>query len=356
MRKLLSSTYLALTLSIAVTCLWVFWGVIEMFHEGWYAPFEWLFFLLPAGVMFALTLIALRLPRVGAILFAAIGIGFGALVLWQYRPGGGRSAGMTLGNLLSWVPVWLFPVVIGILYYLGRGQPRRRIHYLAAIGAPALLGLALAIEPAYRLSQRVDDGYLGERFIQGNGVALYWAPAGHGWNRSGGLTWNEIALYGRGGVGLTGKRFGMDGLCNGVADWTQHCATTEDMQFYNVCLYLDRDGIQLMPTKQGIWRMPTTDELVRSLTRSNANSRCAWNRVGGAPRMDATVRLSTVACEVKPDKETPLWDPRSRVIYYWAADEASAGDAYIVVYNGEVWEVSKFTALGSRGYRCVRQK
>jgi len=46
----------------------------------------------------------------------------------------------------------------------------------------------------------------------------------------------------------------------------------------------------------------------------------------------------------------------ARVIYYWTADEANAGEARVVTYNGGVWTVSKFTALGSRGFRCVREE
>ena len=343
-RKPLSSTNVALTLSILVTCLWTFWGVSEMFHEGWYTPFEWLFFLLPAGATLALTLVALRWPRVGAALFAAIGLGFGGLVLWQFRPGGGRSAGWTPARLLSWVPVTLFLVIVGRLFYRGRAQRRRRTHYLVAVGLPLLLGAALAVEPAYRVAHRVDDGYRGERFIQGNSVALHWAPAGPGWNRDGGVAWNEVGLYGKGDLGLEGKRFGIDGLCDGAGDWAAHCATGEDMRAYNVCLYLDREGTRLMPTRQDIWRMPTTDELVRSLVRRGGNAGCAWEGDEGRP-----------PCEVRPDKETPLWDPQSRVIYYWTANEADAGGAYFVVYHGAVGVVSKFTAMGSRGYRCVRE-
>jgi hypothetical protein len=344
MRKLLSPTTIAPILSVLVTCLWVAWGVPEIFHEGWYAPCEWLLFLLPACIMLTLTLIALRWPRVGAVLFAAIGLGFGGLVLWQYRPGSGRSAGWSLVNLLSWVPVTLFLMLIGVLFYLGRRQIRRRTHYLVAVGVPLLLGLALAVKPAYRVSRRADDGYRGERFIQGNAVALHWAPAGPGWDREGGVTWNEIALYGKGTVGSEGKRFGMDGLCNGSGGWAAHCATEEDMRSHNVCLYLNREGTQLMPTRQNIWRMPTTDEMVRSLVRHGVNAGCAWDGTTGRP-----------SCDTRPDKETPLWDPQARVIYYWTADEADDDTAYFVVYHGEVVAVPKFMALGSRGYRCVRE-
>lgn len=73
LRKWLSPANVAWLLSVLITCLWVLWGVPEMFNEGWYAPFEWLFFLLPASAMLALTLLALRWPRMGAALFVALG-------------------------------------------------------------------------------------------------------------------------------------------------------------------------------------------------------------------------------------------------------------------------------------------
>jgi hypothetical protein len=342
-RLRISCANIALVLSILVTCLWVLWGVIEMFHEGWYAPFEWLFFLLPAMAMLSLTLIALRLPRVGAALFIAIGVGLNGLVLWQFRPGGGRNADWTLINLLSWVPVTLLPVVIGLFDFLGRGQRRRRFHYLVAIGVPFLLGIVLAVEPAYRVSQRTNDGYLGERFIQGNGVTLHWAPDGPGWDRDGGVSWNEIALYSKGDIGFEGKRFGTDGSCNGSGDWARHCATEEEMRAYNVCLYLNQEGTQLMSTRQNAWRMPTTDEVVRSLVRHGENAGCAWHRSTGRP-----------PCVVSPDKESPLWDPNIRLIYLWTAEEVGMGEAYFIAYHGDVGALWKFSAMGSRGYRCVQ--
>jgi len=65
MREFVSPGNLALSFCALVTSLWVFWGVTEMFHEGWYAPFEWLFFLLPTAISLALALIALTWPCVG---------------------------------------------------------------------------------------------------------------------------------------------------------------------------------------------------------------------------------------------------------------------------------------------------
>lgn len=81
MKEILSPGNLALFLCILVTCLWTFWGVTEMFHEGWYAPFEWMFFLLPSGACLALTLVALTWSRFGGGLLIVVGIAFYAVML-----------------------------------------------------------------------------------------------------------------------------------------------------------------------------------------------------------------------------------------------------------------------------------
>ena len=51
-----------------------------------------------------------------------------------------------------------------------------------------------------------------------------------------------------------------------------------------------------MAEPQDVWRMPTVDELVRSLVRRGENAGCAWD--GEQKR---------AACRVAPDKEMPLW-------------------------------------------------
>lgn len=342
--------YVGTALCVLVTTLWTSWGVVEMFHEGWYRPFEWLFFLLPAGVCLVLTLVALTWPRLGGWLLMAVGGVFYAGQLWRaaarYR--------LTLNMVLSWFPVSGLLLLVGLLFLLeGRRKRsvvasadsrwwRRNLRYLIAIGVPFLLGIGLSIEPAIRVSSRVDDGYRGERLIEGNGVVLTWAPTGPGWvTGTAAPAWNEIALYGVTPVGFAGKEHGHGGQCN--KDTDVGCPTATDMQRYNVCRYLSEDGTRLMDAPQGFWRMPTTDELVRSLVRHGQNARCTWDGEPGRAQ-----------CKILPDKETPLWDPKAPVIYYWSADEHDAALAYKVAYNGRVDVLHKFSGLGSCGYRCVR--
>jgi hypothetical protein len=47
--------------------------------------------------------------------------------------------------------------------------------------------------------------------------------------------------------------------------------------------------------------------------------------------------------ERTPDKESPLWDIHSKIIYYWTADTSAAdvNRAYIIVYDGGVYDRRK---------------
>jgi len=60
----------------------------------------------------------------------------------------------------------------------------------------------------------------------------------------------------------------------------------------NLCLYLSADGTTLMDEPQNIWRMPATDEIIRSLGRHGEHAGCRWQGEFG--------RL--VMCRVLPDK------------------------------------------------------
>ena len=171
--------------------------------------------------------------------------------------------------------------------------------------------------------------------IVGNGVTLTWAPQGPGWNwrqpEGWNPSWDRLARYGMPPVGL-GDKGGPQG---------QH-ATLDDMQRTGLCAYLSEDGATLMPEPQYIWRMPSTDELVRSLVRDGQHAGCTW---------DGQAKKAT--CRVRPDKETPLWDPAA-AIYYWAGDQENQEDAWYVSYNG--WARSQQKSWGNprHGHRCVR--
>ncbi len=188
------------------------------------------------------------------------------------------------------------------------------------------------------LLTRVDDGDRGARLIEGTGVTLIWAPKGPGWNWKqpwGGYpSWDHIALYGVPPVGFEDKL--------GYAD--RH-ATMKDMETTGLCRYLSEDGLTLMDEPQDIWRMPTTDEIVRSLVQHGENAGCTWD--GEAGNAD---------CSGRPNKDTPLWAPDEEPIYYWSADEYDEHEAYYVSYNGSmIAHQPKSWGNPRHGYRCVRE-
>ena len=140
--------------------------------------------------------------------------------------------------------------------------------------------------------------------MQGNGGNLIWAPDGPGWPRTG-VHWYAAQ---------------------------------------QVCQYLDEDGLTLALAPQHIWRLPTVDEAVRSMARHGQNSSGVWD----AENAKATYRT-------RPDKESPLWNVYSQVIYWWTATEVDGERANIIVYDGKVWPRAKQFGPAYLGFRCVKQ-
>jgi hypothetical protein len=287
--------WIAVALSLAVTCVWAFWGIIENFHEGWY--YESLpanvglmvaQYLSPMLLFMGVTCASVFWPRVGAGLHGILAL----LVGWFFE------AWTHTVTLLLLLPL----VGLGTLYWFGRPQPRK-IAASLAIGLPFLTLIAFGIEPAFRVSQRLNDGNLEARLVHGNGLTLIWAPDGPGWPREG-------------------------------ADW---------VEAKQACEYLSEDGVTLAPVAQHIWHLPTVDEAVRAMARHGQNSGGVWD----AASAEATY-------EIRPDKESPLWNVHSRVIYWWTATEPDEDRAYIIVYDGEVWPRAKQFGPAYLGFRCVK--
>jgi hypothetical protein len=88
--------------------------------------------------------------------------------------------------------------------------------------------------------------------------------------------------------------------------------------------------------------LPTVDEAVRSMTRHGQNSGGEWNPETG-----------TATYAIPPDKEPPLWNIHSQVIYWWTATELDDERAFIIVYDGKVWPRTKQFGPAYLGYRCV---
>ena len=56
-----------------------------------------------------------------------------------------------------------------------------------------------------------------------------------------------------------------------------------------------------------------------------------------------------------PDKEAPLWNPNSGVIYWWTGSLDAKGSVYRMVFDGNVGPLSKSFKMDSLGFRAVRE-
>jgi hypothetical protein len=197
----------------------------------------------------------------------------------------------------------LIPLIgIGALYWFGRPQPQK-IAAALVVGLPMMTLIIAGIKPALRVSQRIDDGNIQARLVQGNDLDLIWAPAGPGWPNAGG-TWHEAQ---------------------------------------QVCQQLGENGLTITPVQKNIWRLPSVDEAVRSLARHEKNSEGVWDP-----------ETAKASYKTTPDKESPLWNPHSQVIYWWTATEIDEERAYIIVYDGKVWPRTKNISPDYLGFRCVK--
>jgi hypothetical protein len=195
------------------------------------------------------------------------------------------------------------PVLTGVLFLLRRPTPKR-LAYAISTGIPLLIVIGFGAEPAVRVSTRFDDGDRGARRVEGNGVTLLWAPAGPGWTRNGLVSWDQAVARAR---------------------------------------HLNEDGKTLADEPQDIWRLPSREEIVRSLTRGGRNAGGTWDS-----------QSERANYERRPDKESPLWDPYAPLIYLWTSERAEEDRAWIVVYHGGVIAKPKAVGSPSFGFRAVR--
>jgi hypothetical protein len=327
----------ASVLMICFTAFWTYWGTAEMYHEGWWGPwYNRLPYLAPIAVTLLPALLAFKWPRVGGIFI----LGFGVFAFFFF------------GNDVSFIGLLI--AVVGVVFlidgFVKRRAPtqespapwwRKNWRYLLILGIPLMIAAGVSAVMLPVVLTRIDDGDHSARLVEGNGVSLIWAPEGPGWNWQqpwGGYpSWQSLALYGVAPIGLGDKP--------GYGDAGPVYAGYAEMVETNLCRYLNPGGTALMDQPQNIWRMPTTDEIVRSLGRHGANAGCAWQGEFGRQ----------VTCAVLPDKESPLWRTDQPVIYYWSADEYNENRGYFVAFNGTVNATNKLGGNPRHGYRCVRE-
>ncbi|KGE70851.1 hypothetical protein DC28_15390 [Spirochaeta lutea] len=290
--------WIGVAITILFSSLWAYWGAFENFHEGWYSTslgenlFMFVFQYLLFTILFVvLAVVSLQWKRIGLALHVLIG-GF---CIWFFS-----GANFSVLGLLIIIPF----AGLGILYFWGDPRPKRWAYRLIIL-IPLLIIGAISVPQGIKVSQRVDDRNLGTRIIQGNGVTLAWAPRGPGWPDRG-VSWEEAR---------------------------------------EICRHLSADGLSVMESPQNIWRLPTVDEAVRSMSIHGQNAGGEWRQDQG----EAVYRKA-------PDKESPLWDVHSKVIYYWTAQTSPQSDlsAYIVVYHGGVFEKRKTNQQGYLSFRAVK--
>jgi hypothetical protein len=195
-------------------------------------------------------------------------------------------------------------IVVGVLYHFGRPEPRRWA-LRSVICLPFLTVIVCGAYPGWRAIHRFDDGNYGSRIIAGDGVELVWAPEGPGWPSH-------------------------------YASWSQARQT---------CASLTADGRSISDKPQNVWRLPTVDEAVRSLVYRGRNAGGVW---------DPTLRRAQY--RVMPDKDSPLWNPHSQVIYWWTGTEVGNDKAFRIAYNGYVFALDKRGWGDYWAYRCVREQ
>lgn len=285
-----------------MSCVYGWWGIVANFHFGWYHPTLFrnlvcLFgYLTPTIIIVLLAVCALNSPSVGFGAHLVLAIGLVIALFFSYW-----SSNHSVPPIHLLVTATLL-VMVGTFYWLGQLQATPWA--LLVVVVPPLLTVAgFGFGPAFRVAHRFDDGIRSARIIDGKNVRLLWAGEGRGWPRTPN-TWHE-------------------------AQW--------------ISFHLGEDGATIFPTPQNIWRLPTVDELVGSLTR---DGRCA----GG------TINLQTQPARFDrmPEKESPLWIPKSPIIYFWTATEADKNHAMAVCFNGRVVNALKDTLFEYRGFRAVR--
>ena len=291
--------WLGVSISLIFSSIWAYWGAIENFHEGWYSESIWenLFMLVFQYLLITLILIVAALTslrwRVVGMLLHLALAGFCA---WFFF-----GSSFNVIGLMIVIPL----VGLGLLFYFGDPKPKKWA-YLFLLLVPTLIILAVSIPQGIKLSERVNDNDFGIRIVEGNGVTLVWAPRGPGWPDHG-VTWIEAST---------------------------------------LVKYLSEDGLTMEETEQNFWRLPTAEEAVRSMMLHNENA--------GGVYDPAT---STAQYQMTPDKETPLWDIYSPVIYYWTSDTCPTDEsrAYIIVYHGGVFSKRKTDGQDYLGFRAVKE-
>lgn len=291
--------WIGVFITVILSSVWAYWGAFENFHEGWYSTSIWenlyLFLFQYISLTIIFVLLALIILRWKRIGFL-LHLFLGVFCIWFFS-----GASFNVLGLLIIIPF----ACLGLLYYFGEPKPKKWAYRLIII-VPLIITLAISIPQGIKVSQRINDNDFGIRIVEGNGVTLAWAPRGPGWPDKG-TTWKEAQ---------------------------------------KICKYLSEDGTTIMKEEQNIWRLPTVDEAVRSMMLHDKNVGGVWY-----PEEEKAVYDRT------PDKETPLWDVHSKIIYYWTSNTSVKDEqqAYIIVYHGGIFDKRKSDQQDYLSFRAVKE-
>jgi len=271
--------WIAVAIVIVIASIWAYWGGMENFHEGWYSNSIWKNISMMLIQYWSLTLVFIIIGLIGirfpiASLPLCIVIGIGAAI---FLSGASFS--------LLWIMIIIPLTGLGLLFFFGKVKPKK-IAYTLVYALPIIILVITSTIGLVRISKRIDDGDYGQRIVEAGSVCLIWAPRGPGWPDDG-VSYNEAK---------------------------------------EIAAHLSEDGTDILDEKVNIWRLPTVEEAVTSQMLHGEDAGGKWD-----PENEKAIYKFT------PDKETPLWDPHSKVIYYWTDTIASEGRAYIIVYNGGVY-------------------
>ena len=288
--------WIAVAIVIGIASFWAYWGGIENFHEGWYSKSIWENILMMLVQYWSLTLIFIIIGLIGirfpiASLPLCIVIGIAAAI---FLSGASFS--------LLWIMIIIPLTGLGLLFFFGRAKPKK-LAYVLVFALPIIILIVTSTIGLVKVSNRVDDGDYGQRTVETDSACLIWAPRGPGWPDDG-VSYNEAK---------------------------------------EIVAHLNEDGTDILNEKVNIWRLPTVEEAVTSQMLHGQDAGGKWDR----QNEKAIYRFT-------PDKETPLWDPHSKVIYYWTDTIASEGRAYIIVYNGGVFSRSMEIHPDYQSFRAVK--
>lgn len=289
--------WIAVGIVVVIASLWAYWGGMENFHEGWYSKNIWENISMMLVQYISIPLIFIVIGLIGirfpiASLPLCIVVGIAAAII---------LSGASFSAL--WAMIIIPLAGMGLLFFFGRAKPRR-IAYILVASIPIVILLVTSTIGLVRVSKRIDDGNYGMRRVETESTCLVWASRGPGWPDEG----------------------------------------TSYYEAKEICAHLNKDGTGILDEEINIWRLPTVEEAVGSQMLHGEDANGKWDPI----KEKAVYRFT-------PDKETPIWDPHSKVIYYWTDTIQSHGKAYIIVYNGGVFPRSMDSHQDYISFRAVKE-